>query len=195
MTKKMIYDVIIIGAGPAGVQCAIKLANQDISTLIISRTFPCYDQLEGHSFCVEHAIAETFAKNNAVKFARLDIGKINDTVVDVDIDHNKYWRVSSETSFFTSKNIVLSTGSPVLSAPSRIFSSFEDIEYDCDGCIVTDDSYRATYRNLYAAGAVAAGYVRTLSCAIGAGDGVGRHLVAHLNRKPRHSISVTPKYI
>jgi thioredoxin reductase (NADPH) len=40
MTEEKIYDVIIIGAGPAGMTAAVYTSRADLSTLMIERGIP-----------------------------------------------------------------------------------------------------------------------------------------------------------
>ncbi|WP_373552068.1 geranylgeranyl reductase family protein [Haliscomenobacter sp.] len=81
------YDVIIIGAGPAGATCALQLRHSDLKVLLIDKaTFPrsktCGDAITGRSIktlfrCCPELVEQfrTFSYKTEIKHTRLNINR------------------------------------------------------------------------------------------------------------------------
>lgn len=113
MVEEKIYDVIIIGAGPAGMTAAVYASRANMSTLMIERgvpggqmtnteeieNYPGYDSILGPELSnkmFEHA------KKFGAEYAYGDIKQI--------IDGEEYKTVDAGTKQFKARSIIIATG-------------------------------------------------------------------------------------
>lgn len=113
MAEEKIYDVIIIGAGPAGMTAAVYASRANMSTLMIERgvpggqmtnteeieNYPGYDSILGPELSnkmFEHA------KKFGAEYAYGDIKQI--------IDGEEYKTVDAGTKQFKARSIIIATG-------------------------------------------------------------------------------------
>lgn len=134
----MIYDVIIIGKGPAGVSCAIYTTRANLKTLVIGKSDSMLlkaDKIENY-YGYEHPIGGKELLETGVKQAlRLGTQIVEDEVISIEkIDKFKMIGVKGE---YEAKTVLLATGAPVVRVPIKNLERFEGngISYctTCDG--------------------------------------------------------------
>ncbi|TDQ36977.1 thioredoxin-disulfide reductase [Aureibacillus halotolerans] len=113
MTEEKVYDVIIIGAGPAGMTAAVYTSRANMSTLMIERgipggqmantedveNYPGYDHILGPDLSTkmfEHA------KKFGAEYAYGDIKEIT--------DHKEYKLIQAGSKQYKAKSIIIATG-------------------------------------------------------------------------------------
>ncbi len=113
MSEEKIYDVVIIGAGPAGMTAAVYTSRANLSTLMIERgipggqmanteeveNYPGFDTILGPELSTkmfEHA------KKFGAEYAYGDVSEI--------IDGEEYKTIKSGTKEYKTRSIILSTG-------------------------------------------------------------------------------------
>ncbi|KUP05653.1 thioredoxin reductase [Bacillus coahuilensis m2-6] len=113
MTEEKIYDVVIIGAGPAGMTAAVYTSRANLSTLMIERgipggqmantedveNYPGYDHILGPDLSnkmFEHA------KKFGAEYAYGDVKEI--------IDGKEYKTIKAGSKEYRTRSIILSTG-------------------------------------------------------------------------------------
>ncbi|BCS91009.1 MAG: thioredoxin reductase [Candidatus Micrarchaeota archaeon] len=110
----MIYDVIIIGSGPAGYTAALYTSREGFSTLIIAGMQPG-GQLElttkvenypGFPDGIDGPVLMDNMKNQALRFgAQL----VNEIVTDIDVS-SKPFKVKTELNTYEAKAVIIATG-------------------------------------------------------------------------------------
>ncbi len=107
----MIYDCVIIGRGPAGLQCALYLARASYKVLVVGKepNLSKSDRIENY-FGVKKidgegllAIGEEQAKDFGTEL-------MSDEVVGLDVLDNKLYSVNTKKDKFRCKSIVLAVG-------------------------------------------------------------------------------------
>ncbi|MED3973861.1 thioredoxin-disulfide reductase [Priestia megaterium] len=140
MTEEKIYDVIIIGAGPAGMTAAVYTSRADLSTLMIERgipggqmantedveNYPGYDHILGPDLSnkmFEHA------KKFGAEYAYGDIKEI--------IDGGEYKTVRAGSKEYKTRSVIVATGAEYkkLGAPGEKELGGRGVSYCavCDG--------------------------------------------------------------
>ena len=113
MNKKEIYDVIIIGAGPAGLTAAVYTSRSELKTLIIEASapggkvtntavvenYPGFDKITGPELAMK-IMAQ--AKLNGAKMKMAKVEKI--------VDNGKTKTIHTNNGNFETKTIIIGTG-------------------------------------------------------------------------------------
>ncbi|MGI6085536.1 MAG: NAD(P)/FAD-dependent oxidoreductase [Acetivibrionales bacterium] len=132
------YDVIIIGKGPAGISCAIYTTRANLNTLVIGKSDSMLlkaDKIENY-YGFENPVGGKELLETGVKQAlRLGTQVIEDEVIGIEnIDKFKVICVNGE---YEAKTVLLATGAPVVRVPIKNLELFEGsgISYctTCDG--------------------------------------------------------------
>lgn len=133
----MVYDVIIIGSGPAGISASIYAKRRKLSVLIISKGNGALEKTEkvDNYYGFPKGISGKELYNNGVNQAKeLGIEIIEDEVVSLNYLEN--FEVDTVNSNYKSKSVILATGT------SRIIPNIKGIkEFEGKGvsyCAICD---------------------------------------------------------
>ncbi|WLR41434.1 thioredoxin-disulfide reductase [Bacillus carboniphilus] len=152
MTNKKIYDVIIAGAGPAGMTAAVYTSRANLSTLMLERgipggqmanteeveNYPGYDHILGPDLSTkmfEHA------KKFGAEYAYGDIKEV--------IDGKEYKVIKTSSKEFKTRSIIIATGAEYkkLGVPGESELGGKGVSY----CAVCDGAFFKN-KNLYVIG-------------------------------------------
>lgn len=108
----MIYDVIIIGSGPAGMSAAMFLKRANLDILLIEKDTPggqvirtgVVENYPGYTKTTGLALAQGMYQ----QIAELQVPYIFDSVIFV--EKNEYFQVETKTNRYFAKNIIIATG-------------------------------------------------------------------------------------
>ncbi len=106
------YDVIILGAGPAGISASLYTKRANKSTLIIysGESELCKAEKIDNYYGFENGISGKELYNTGIKQAKnLDIEVINEEVIKVEIDNN-FFRVITNNNEYNAKSLILAIG-------------------------------------------------------------------------------------
>ena len=134
----MIYDVIIIGKGPAGLSCAIYTTRANLKTLVIGKDDSMLlkaDKIENYYGFAEPISGKELLEKGTAQALRLGTEIIEDEVVSIEkTDRFKLTGVNGEYEAMT---VLIATGAPVVRVPVKNLSKFEGngVSYctTCDG--------------------------------------------------------------
>ncbi len=134
----MIYDVIIIGKGPAGVSCAIYTTRANMKTLVIGKSDSMLlkaDKIENY-YGFENPIGGKELLETGIKQAlRLGTQIAEDEVVS--IEKTDIFKVTGVNGEYEATAVLIATGAPVVRVPVKNLDKFEGngISYctTCDG--------------------------------------------------------------
>jgi thioredoxin reductase (NADPH) len=132
------YDVIIIGKGPAGISAALYTVRAKLSTLIIAKDYGALeraDQIENYYGFEEPVKASELLENSARGAKRLGAIMIDAEVVG--IEKGESFSVHTPQGTFESKAVLIATGKPKKTANIPGLSDYEGrgVSYCaiCDG--------------------------------------------------------------
>jgi thioredoxin reductase (NADPH) len=134
----VIYDVIIIGKGPAGLSCAIYTTRANLKTLVIGKDDSMLlkaDKIENYYGFAEPISGKELLEKGTAQALRLGTEIIEDEVVSIEkTDRFKLTGVNGEYEAMT---VLIATGAPVVRVPVKNLSKFEGngVSYctTCDG--------------------------------------------------------------
>lgn len=112
--NQMIYDVIVIGAGPAGLCAAIYAVRRNLKTLVINKgvvggqlllakevgNYPGFETISGPELAKR---MHEHAKKNQVEI-------VQDEVIKIEVDNNKIKNVKTIENEYKSKAVIIATG-------------------------------------------------------------------------------------
>lgn len=138
MVNALIYDVIIIGRGPAGISCAVYTVRANLSTLVIGRFDSALlkaDMVENYYGFEMPISGKTLLETGEKQARRLGAEIITDEVVGIEkLDTFKVTCVGGE---YEARAVLLSPGSPAVKVPVKGLEAFEGrgVSYctTCDG--------------------------------------------------------------
>lgn len=132
------YDVIIIGKGPAGISSSLYTVRANLKTLIIGKNDSWLNKAEriDNYFGFSESISGKYLLEEGEKQAlRVGAEILNDEVVS--IQKNDYFEVSTSNEKFLAKSILLATGQPQKKIRIQNLTEFEGrgVSYcsTCDG--------------------------------------------------------------
>lgn len=108
----MIYDVIIIGSGPAGISASLYAKRANLSVLIVSKgigTLEKVEMIDNYYGLQSNTTGKQLQKNGEEQAKRLGVEFKNEEVVKVDYDIN--FKVNTINHIYESKVVILATGS------------------------------------------------------------------------------------
>ncbi len=134
----MIYDVIIIGKGPAGMSCAIYTTRANLKTLVIGKSDSMLlkaDKIENY-YGFENPIGGKELLETGIKQAlRLGAQIIEDEVVS--IEQTDKFKITGVNGEYEATTVLIATGAPVVRVPVKNLDKFEGsgVSYctTCDG--------------------------------------------------------------
>ncbi len=130
------YDVIIIGKGPAGLQSALYTARAKLKTLVIGKDSVIEKSSRIDNYCCSPtqsgeeliAIGVDQAKSVGVKFKK---------EIAISIRKNSIFEIITDSNIYKSKALIIATGQPAKKVPIKNINNFEGkgIHYcsTCDG--------------------------------------------------------------
>lgn len=145
MTEERIYDVIIIGAGPAGMTAAVYASRANLDTLMLERgvpggqmadtedieNYPGFDSILGQELSTkmfEHA------KKFGAEYAYGDVKEV--------VDHGNYKEINAGSKTYKAKTIIITTGAEYkkLGIPGEAELTGRGVSYCavCDGAFYRD---------------------------------------------------------
>jgi thioredoxin reductase (NADPH) len=107
----IMYDVIIIGRGPAGISASLYNARAKLKTLVIGKNNSALkkaDKIENYYGFSRPVSGEYLLKEGEKQAVRLGVEIIDDEVIE--INKNDYFEVSTAGETFQSKAVLLATG-------------------------------------------------------------------------------------
>jgi thioredoxin reductase (NADPH) len=111
--EQAMYDVIIIGKGPAGLSAALYTVRSNLRTLIIGRNDSKLlkaDKVDNYFGFAQTISGRQLLDAGDIQVKRLGAEIMLDEVIS--IDKNDFFRVSTATDSFMCKSILLATGQP-----------------------------------------------------------------------------------
>lgn len=106
------YNVIIIGAGPAGLSCALYLGRSKLNTLLIERATPGGRMLQATEIANFSGVKTDSGMNIAVTmFSQIDFNNVNFVQEDViEITKEEQIKVKTNLNEYTCDKLVIATG-------------------------------------------------------------------------------------
>lgn len=138
----MLYDVIIIGNGPAGISASLYTKRANLKTLIISKKEGILDKVNSieNYYGFEEKISGKQLKQNGINQAKkLGIEIIEDEVVKInyDYDSNSNFIIETVNNIYNSKTLIIATGASRNTPTIKGIKEFEGkgVSYcaTCDG--------------------------------------------------------------
>lgn len=138
MGYEVMYDVIIIGKGPAGISAALYTVRANLKTLIIGKNDSALrkaEKIENYYGFADVIRGEDLLKNGEKQALRLGTEILNDEVIAA--EKNDFFEVSTPNGHYTSRALILATGQPVKKVDIENLGRFEGngVSYctTCDG--------------------------------------------------------------
>ncbi|WP_246804006.1 NAD(P)/FAD-dependent oxidoreductase [Desulfosarcina cetonica] len=112
MNKNEFYDVVVVGAGPAGLQAAIHASRKKVSVLVLGK--------EHKSSLFRAHVENLVSLFNATGKTMLETGRrqaknfgsqfMDDDILKISMDNNLFLFETESGGLFTSKSLILATG-------------------------------------------------------------------------------------
>jgi len=138
MGYEVMYDVIIIGKGPAGISAALYTVRANLKTLVIGKNDSALrkaEKIENYYGFSDVIKGEDLLKNGEKQALRLGTEILNDEVIAA--EKNDFFEVSTPNGHYTSRALILATGQPVKKVNIENLGRFEGngVSYctTCDG--------------------------------------------------------------
>ncbi len=107
----MIYDVIIIGSGPAGISASLYTKRRKLSTLIISKgrgALGKTEKIENYYGFPKGITGKELYQNGVLQAQNLGVEITEDEVVG--ISYEKNFKIDTVNSYYEAKSVILATG-------------------------------------------------------------------------------------
>lgn len=133
------YDVIIIGRGPAGISASLYTSRADLKTLIIGKYSSLQKSLHIDNYYGfgQGISGEELLKQGEAQTLRFGTEVLEDEVIALEYDFEGVFTVKTKSSSYNSKSVLLATGSEKKKIPIKNIDRFEGkgIHYctTCDG--------------------------------------------------------------
>ena len=132
------FDVIIVGKGPAGISAALYTARANLKTLIIGRNESSIlkaEKIENYYGFAEPISGRYLLEEGEKQVRRLGVEIIDDDVISM--DNLEHFKVSTSNAAYESKAVLLATGVKQVKINVKGLESFEGkgVSYcsTCDG--------------------------------------------------------------
>ena len=114
MLTDNVYDVVIIGAGPAGLSAALYAGRSRLHTLIIEKQIDggqivITDEIENYPGCLEGETGPTLIKRMVDQVNRFGAEKVYDTIVDVELSGDVKV-IAGQKDTYRGRTVILATG-------------------------------------------------------------------------------------
>lgn len=137
----MIYDVIVIGKGPAGISASLYIQRANLNTLIIGQNNSALakaKEIENYFGLKENLSGETLLKNGENQATKLGVEVINDDVTAIKTQYDDHiFTVLTASGEYEGRAILIATGQPHKKIRINGLKDFEGkgISYctTCDG--------------------------------------------------------------
>lgn len=133
-----IYDVIIIGEGPAGISAALYTIRANLNTLVIGSDIGALakaEKIENYYGLAEPISGKSLHENGVRQVERLGGSHVRDEVVG--IEYMGYFAVKTLLGTYEARTVLIATGAPVIRVPVKGLQLFEGrgVSYctTCDG--------------------------------------------------------------
>lgn len=142
----MIYDVVIIGAGPAGLSAGLYAARARLSTLIIEKEaaggqIATTDEVANYPGSIEHATGPSLVARMVEQAEEFGAKRISDTILSVDFS-KEIKVLKGEKEEYQAKTIIVATGAVPkhIGCPGEKELTGRGISYcaTCDGAFFED---------------------------------------------------------
>lgn len=138
MVNDLIYDLVVIGRGPAGVSCAVYTTRANLRTMIVGKTDSSLlkaEKIENYYGFETPVSGKTLLESGEKQALRLGSEIATDEVVGIEkADHFLIRCVNGE---YEAQTVLLAPGAPALKAPIKGIEEFEGrgVSYctTCDG--------------------------------------------------------------
>lgn len=134
----MIYDVIVIGKGPAGVSCAVYSTRANMKTLVLGKSDSMLfkaDKVENYYGFEDPISGKELFERGINQAKRLGTEMVEDEVVNIEKLEN--FKITTVNGEYEAKTVLLATGAPVVRVPIKNLNKYEGagISYctTCDG--------------------------------------------------------------
>jgi len=106
----MVYDVIIIGGGPAGISASLYLKRANLNVLIISKGYGALEKAEKieNYYGIDSISGKELFEIGQNQAKNLEVEIIHDEVIDISIED--VFKVITVNNEYFGKNIILATG-------------------------------------------------------------------------------------
>lgn len=105
------YDVIIVGKGPAGISAALYTTRANLKTLIIGRDFGALEKahkIENYFGFAEAVDAKQLVENSIANAVRLGAEVVDDEVLDLDVEDG--FSLTTVKGKYAARSVILATG-------------------------------------------------------------------------------------
>ncbi len=142
----MIYDVVIIGAGPAGLSAGLYAARARLSTLIIEKEaaggqIATTDEVANYPGSIEHATGPSLVARMVEQAEEFGAKRVTDTILSVDFSQDVKV-LKGEKQEYQAKTIIIATGAVPkhIGCPGEKELTGRGISYcaTCDGAFFED---------------------------------------------------------
>lgn len=134
----MIYDVVVIGNGPAGISSAIYAKRNNLNVIVVSKNesnLLLADKIENYYGFVDPISGKDLYEQGINQAKRLGIPVVNEEVVDIAFMEN--YLVSTTSNAYETKTVIVSTGTNRMAPRIKGLKEFEGrgVSYCaiCDG--------------------------------------------------------------
>lgn len=105
------YDVIIIGSGPAGISAAIYAKRRNLNVLVVSKNTSALEKtekIENYYGFAQGISGKQLYENGVIQAKNLGIEIVEDEVVNIEYIEN--FKIETVNSMYEAKNVILATG-------------------------------------------------------------------------------------
>lgn len=142
----MVYDLVIIGAGPAGLSAGLYAARARLKTLIIEKEaaggqIATTDEVANYPGSIEHATGPSLVARMVQQAEEFGAERVSDTVVSVDLE-GSIKTIACEKNEYKAKTVIVATGAVPkhIGCPGEKELTGRGISYcaTCDGAFFED---------------------------------------------------------
>src|SRR5690554_6922104 len=130
------YDVIIIGKGPAGIQAALYTARAKLNTLLLGKDSVLLKSKKVDNYCCTESQSGGDLIEKGVQQAKSVGAQFKEELI-VGITKNEFFEVITDNDVYQSKSVIIASGQPSKIIPINNIQQFEGmgIHYcsTCDG--------------------------------------------------------------
>jgi len=173
------YDVIVIGSGPAGMAAAIYAASSKLKALVVSRDIPTYPNLSAMSSWTFENLKQEFESVQKSKNLELQLNK---KIVALEKNIVSFSVELTSGAVFYSKTVIIACGHDRHSLEGN--ADFETLtSKDATGKIKVAADMGTNVPGLFAAGGITVTGVADIFSSAGEGARAALSVVAFLNKK------------